>query len=138
MRLEPLYRLTFSYPEAFRSGDEGLLLARGRCEGRLTGRFTGTNRYRRRPDGTYLPELEGAVDTEDGGTVLLRLRGYGRPQDEPLGRVLAAITHVTGHEAYRWLNDVLGVAAREVRERRRVVLEVAEAVWEPLPATMEP
>ena len=48
MRLEPLYRVTFRYPEAFRAGDELLLIAQGRVEGRVEGRFRGANRARRR------------------------------------------------------------------------------------------
>ncbi len=136
MRLEPLYRLTFRYHEAFRSGGEGLLLARGRCEGRLAGRLAGANRYRRRHDGTYLPELEAAVETESGATVLLRLRGYGRPEDEPVGRVLVAITHSTADEDLVWLNDALGVGGGEVREGREIVIDVEQAVWEPLLGTM--
>ena len=35
MRLEPLYRLRFRYPEAFGAGDELLLFAEGRAEGRV-------------------------------------------------------------------------------------------------------
>jgi hypothetical protein len=32
VRLEPLYRLSFRYPESFRAGDELLLLTEGRAE----------------------------------------------------------------------------------------------------------
>jgi hypothetical protein len=44
MRLDPLYRITFAYRERLGAGDELLLLAEGRCEGRVTGRFRGANR----------------------------------------------------------------------------------------------
>jgi hypothetical protein len=129
VRLEPLYRLTFRYPESFRAGDELLLLAEGRAEGRVSGRFRGVNRARKSPDGTYLPALSGAIETDEGEHVLLTLVGRGAPQAEPQGRVVAAIVH-SADGAHAWLNDVLGVVAGEVRDKE-VVLEVTELVWEP-------
>lgn len=55
MRLEPLYRATFTTPEAWSvelagpAGTEGqsFLIAEGRCEGRLPGRLRGANYPRR-------------------------------------------------------------------------------------------
>jgi hypothetical protein len=138
VRLEPLYRVTFRYPEAFRAGDELLLIAQGRVEGRLEGRFRGANRARRRPDGSFLPDLSGAIATDDGATVLVHLTGYGHPEREPAGRVLAAVTHTADDERYAWIDGVLGVVAGEVRGGREIVLDVAELVWEPLDATITP
>ena len=48
MKLEPLYRIRFSYPESWMVTLEGgweqhLFLAEGRCEGAITGRFRGAN-----------------------------------------------------------------------------------------------
>lgn len=51
MRLEPLYRATFTTPEAWSvelagpAGTEGqsFLIAEGHCEGRLSGRLRGAN-----------------------------------------------------------------------------------------------
>jgi hypothetical protein len=131
VRLEPLYRLSFRYPESFRSGDERLLFAEGTADGRLAGRFRAANRAARLADGRYLPELQGAVTTADDATVLLRLVGYGRPDAEPVGRVLGAIQHTCADDRYGWLDGTLGVVAGEVRGRE-VVLDVAELVWEPL------
>ena len=51
MRLEPLYRVEFSYPEHYHiDGPDvgGIFLAEGRCEGALTGRFRGLNHPRLR------------------------------------------------------------------------------------------
>jgi hypothetical protein len=138
VRLEPLYRVTFRYPEAYRAAEELLLIAQGRVEGRVAGRFRGANRARRRPDGSFLPELNGAISTADGATVLVRLTGYGHPEQEPAGRVLAAITHTCDDDRYAWLDGVLGVVAGEVRGGREIVLDVAELVWEPLDATITP
>jgi hypothetical protein len=48
MRLEPLYRVRFTYPESWSVGLGGgwqqmFFLAEGRCEGMVTGRFRGAN-----------------------------------------------------------------------------------------------
>ena len=47
MRLEPLYRIRYTYPESWTVGLEGgweqhLFLAEGRCEGLISGRFRAT------------------------------------------------------------------------------------------------
>ena len=48
MRLEPLYRVRFTYPESWAVGLDGgwqqiFFIAEGRCEGSVTGRFRGAN-----------------------------------------------------------------------------------------------
>ena len=48
MRLEPLYRVRFTYPESWSVGLDGgwqqmFFIAEGRCEGSVTGRFRGAN-----------------------------------------------------------------------------------------------
>ena len=53
MRLEPWYRIRFTYPEGWVVGLEGgweqhLFLAEGRCEGSISGRFRGANFPQRR------------------------------------------------------------------------------------------
>ena len=132
MRLEPLYRLTFSYPEAYQTSRDRLLLAEGGCNGRVAGRFRGANRATLRADGAWLPDLEGVIETEDGATILLRLTGYGRPDAEPEGRVVAALTHTTDDARYAWLNETVCAVAGEVRGGRQIVLDVAELIWEPI------
>jgi hypothetical protein len=132
VRLEPLYRLTFRYPDARRAGDDMLLFAEGRAEGRVAGEFRGANRARRLPRGGFLPELHGAIRTDDDATVLLTLTGHGDPGADPDGRVVAAVVHATDAEAYAWLDGAVGAVAGEVRGGRVVVLDVAELVWEPL------
>ena len=135
MRLEPLYRIVFSYSESYRAADEWLLIGEGRCEGSLSGRFRCVNRPRRRPDGTFVPDLDAAVETDDGATVLLRLTGRGDPQAEPAGRVAVALRHVADDERYAWLDGAIGAGTGEVRDRT-IVLDVAEVVWEPLGDTI--
>ncbi len=142
MRLEPLYRLTFHYPEAWfveLEGERGVesehfLIAEGRCEGRVAGRFRGANHPRRRTDLTYLPDFQGLIETDDGAVLMVDLRGRAAPEGH--GRIVAFCTHVASDERYRWLNDGVCAVAGEVRGRREgrveIVLDVATLVWEPL------
>ena len=145
MKLEPLYRVTFHYPEAWfveLAGERGtesehFFIAEGRCEGRLAGRFRGANHPHRRTDLTYLPDFQGVIETDDGATIMFDYRGYGRSYPEERRQVVATATHLAGDERYRWLNDVVCAIAGEVRPRadgagREIHLEIAELVWEPL------
>jgi Protein of unknown function (DUF3237) len=146
VRLEPLYRVTFHYPEHWHAelaGPNGIesahfFIADGRCEGRINGRFRGANHPRRRTDETYLPDFQGAIETDDGATILFDLRGYGRAYPVGNRQVVGAATHISGDERYRWLNDVVCALAGEVRADREpgateIVLDVAELVWEEIP-----
>jgi Protein of unknown function (DUF3237) len=146
VRLEPLYRVTFRYPEAWfveLEGERGtesehFFIAEGRCEGRLEGRFRGANHPHRRTDLTYLPDFQGVIETDDGATVMFDYSGYGRAYPEGRRQVVASGTHISGDERYRWLNDVVCTIAGEVRPPEgagdtEIVLDVAELVWEPLP-----
>jgi hypothetical protein len=137
MRLEPLYRVRFSYPEAWfveLDGERGtesqhFFIAEGRCEGGISGRFRGANHPRRRTDLTYVPDFQGVIETDDGAAVAFDLSGFGRARD--YGReVVGTITHSTADERYADLNDALCVLTGEARERE-IRLEVAELVWEP-------
>jgi hypothetical protein len=135
VRLEPLYRVEFSYPEHYDvSGPEvrGIYFAEGRCEGALAGRFRGMNHPRLRPeDDTYLPDFQGVIETDDGARVAFDYRGYGRPRE--YGReVVGTAAHSTGDERYARLNDAVCVLAAEARERE-IRIDVAELIWEPLP-----
>ena len=111
-------------------------LAQGRCEGRISGRFRGANHPNRRGDGTFLPDFQGVIETDDGAELLFDYRGYGRAY--PVGRrqIVATGTHLSEDERYRWLNDSLSVGVGEVRsqpdESTELVVEWAELVWEPL------
>lgn len=146
MRLEPLYRATFTTPESWSveiGGEHGLethgfLIAEGRTEGRLSARYRGANVPRRRPDGVLTPDFRGVLETDDGATILFAWRGFTRPSVEgDPRRLVASVTHLSDDARYRWLNDVVGAIAGEVRPRDDgsgfdVVIEVGELVWEPL------
>ena len=136
MRLEPLYRVRLTTPERWSvalSGESGseaqsFLVAEGRCEGGVSGRFRAANFPRTRVDGTLLPDFRGVVETDDGAALLFTLRGYFRPAT---GGLVGSMTHVTGDERYTRLNDVVCAVAGEVGPDQ-VVLDVAELRWEPL------
>jgi Protein of unknown function (DUF3237) len=105
MRLEPLYRVRFTTPERWSvelSGSGGseaqsFLVAEGRCEGAVSGRFRAANFPRTRVDGTLLPDFRGVVETDDGAALLFTLRGYFRPGTSSL---VGSMTHVTDDDRY--------------------------------------
>jgi hypothetical protein len=90
-------------------------------------------------------DMRGFIETDDGATIMLEYRGYGRAY--PVGRrqVVGAATHLSDHEKYKRLNDAVCVLAGEVRvpdpppvplEQKDVTLvfSVAELIWEAPPA----
>src|SRR4051812_29063229 len=72
LRLEPLYRIRFTYSEGWGVELEGgweqlLFLAEGRCEGSVTGRFRGANFPQRRTStGPFVPDFRAVIETDDG------------------------------------------------------------------------
>lgn len=145
MKLEPLYRIRFSYPEDWVVGLEGgweqhLFLAEGRCEGSINGRFRGANfPLRRTAEGPFCPDFRAVIEADDGATIMLELHGYGRAH--PVGRrqIVGTVLHLSDSDRYRRLNDVVCVCVGEVRapsepdgERPALVVDVAELVWEPI------
>ena len=143
MRLQPLYRLRFSYPEGWAVDLEGgwqqhLYLAEGRCEGSITGRFRGANfPQRRTDDGPFVPDLRAAIETDDGATIMVELHGYGRAHPAGRRQIVGSVHHLSDDERYRRLNDVVCACAGEVRrspdqQSPDLVIDVAELVWEPI------
>ncbi len=145
MRLEPLYRCTFSPTESWHvmldgeagTEEQGFLLVEGRSQGRLTGRVRAANYPRQRPDRTVTPDFRGAIETDDGAVIVFSWQGYGRERDGSR-QLLGSITHLSDDARYLWLNDAMCVLTGEVRPldggRFDVVLEVSELIWEPIPA----
>jgi hypothetical protein len=144
VRLEPVYRATFWYPESWfveledERGVEAehFFIAEGRCEGRVEGRLRGANHPHRRTDLTYVPDFQGVIEDDDGATVLFDYRGYGRAYPVERRQVVGFAKHFSSDERYKWLNDVVCALMGEVRpgeERTEIVLDLAELVWEPLP-----
>lgn len=152
MRLEPLYRLRFVYPNSWETQLTGTLgaeeqhffLAEGRAEGRITGRFRASNAPRRRADGTFTPAFHGVIETDDGATVYVEFHGYGRTYPAGRRQWLVAGIHLSDAAPYKWLNDAIVVGTGEVRwdtppvtddpnASPDLVLDVAELIWEPIP-----
>ena len=145
LRLEHLYRVRFTYEEGWRVGledgwEQHLYIAEGRCAGSITGRFRGVNfPYRRTESGPFMPDFRGAIDTDDGATILFECHGYGRAYPPGRRQIVGSVLHVSEDERYRRLNDVVCVCVGEVRAPAdesesgpALVLEVAEQGWEPL------
>ena len=144
MRLEPLYRVRFTYSSGWTAGLAGsgssesqhFFLAEGRCEGRLNGRFLGANHPHRRSDGTFLPNFQGVIETDDGARILFDYRGYGRAYPARRRQIVASATHLSEDEGYRWLNDSLSVGVGEVPSQEdaptELVIEWSELVLEPI------
>lgn len=144
MRLEPLYRATWTTSESWRvelsgsAGTEGrsFFIAEGRTKGRLSGRLRAANYPRRRVDGTLTPDFRGVLETDDGASILFSWQGFVRPGSSGAAELLGSIIHVTNDERYRWLNDRIGVVVGEIQSRdggdSEIVVDVAELVWDPL------
>lgn len=150
MQLKPLYRIRFTYPGEWGvtlSGSRGTqafyyFIAEGRCEGRITGRYRGTNHPAQRVDGTFVPDFQGVIETDDGATILFDSHGYGRTYPAGRRQIVSTTTHISSDERYQWLNDVVCVGVGEVRAPSpdnpaqitvELVIDVAELIWEPLP-----
>jgi Protein of unknown function (DUF3237) len=91
MKLEPLYRLHFTYPEGWAVGlgggwEQHLYVAEGRCDGSISGRFRGADFPRRREDGTFRPDFRAVIETDDGATIMFEWHGYGRAYPVGPGR----------------------------------------------------
>jgi hypothetical protein len=89
MRLEPIYRVTFTTPEAWsvevagNTGIEGrsFLLAEGRATGRLSARYRAANFPRKRADGALVAEFRGVLETDDRGAILFEWQGLAVRSD---------------------------------------------------------
>jgi Protein of unknown function (DUF3237) len=145
MRLDPLYTVTFTTPEAWSvevasdAGIEGrgFLLAEGRSAGRLSARYRAANFPRKRSDGALVPEFRGVLETDDGAVILFEWQGLAVLSASGMRRLLGSLVHTTDAPRYRWLNDRVCAVEGEVRPRTDgsgfdVVLEVSEMVWEGL------
>ena len=139
MRLEPLYRVEFWYPEHYHvtaADSLHLFFAEGRCEGSISGRLRGANHPRFRADGVALPDFQGVIETDDGATVWFDYRGFGKARADETREVVGTAFHQCEREPYAQLNASACVLVGESRRREdgfaSIVLEVAEVVWEPL------
>jgi hypothetical protein len=145
MRLEDLYRVTFTTTESWsvtRPGADGaegqsFLIAEGRAEGRLSARYRAANYPRRRADGALEPSFRGVLETDDGATILFHWEGLASMTPSGMRQLLGTLQHVTDDDRYIWLNDRVCAIEGEVRPRVDgngfdVVVDVTLITWEPL------
>lgn len=143
MRLDPIYTVTFTTPEAWSvslegdAGTEGrsFLLAEGRSTGRLSARYRAANFPRKRVDASLVPEFRGVLETDDGATILFEWQGLAVLTETGMRRLVGSLVHTTDDTRHRWLNDRVCAVEGEVRHRADasgfdVVFEVSEMVWE--------
>jgi hypothetical protein len=145
LRLAPLYRIRFTYPESWTVSLDGgweqhLFLAEGRCEGAVSGRFRGANfPLRQGPDGPFRPDFRAVIESDDGPTIMFEWHGYGRAYPPGRRQIVGAVFHSSDDDRYRRLNDAVCVCVGEVRApadpaqpEPDLVLDVAELIWEPI------
>jgi hypothetical protein len=130
VRLEPLYRARFTTPESWSAkltgpaGTEGrsFLLAEGRCEGRISGRYRGANFPRHRVDGVLTPDFRGVLETDDGASILFSWQAYTRQAPDGRRHLVGGMTHLSGVRALPLAQRCLlrGRRRGAVTPRRRV------------------
>ena len=149
MQLKPLYQVRFRYPNDWAvelTGSAGkeeqhFFFAEGTCTGTLTGRFRAANHPRRRTDLTFVPDIQGVIETDDGALVYIDYQGYGRAYPKGRRQIVGAAWHVSSHDKYKWLNDCICVLAGEVRYPDKpaeeikqmdveLVCDISELIWE--------
>jgi len=141
--------------------EDHFYFAEGGCDGRISGRFRGSNHPHRRTDETFAMNLQGFIETDDSALIMLDYQGYGRSSDrsQELYKLIPAANpatkrrrqvvdcakHTTDSEKYRWLNDVVCTIAGEGRARKEIppeqlkqadgklVFRVGEVIWESPP-----
>jgi hypothetical protein len=140
-----LYRMRMKYTRGWsveldspgKSESQHFFLGEGRCDGRIAGNFHAANHPLRRTDGTFLPDVQGVIETDDGATIYFDHRGYGRAYPEGRRQVLARGTHISSDNRYSWLNDSIAVAVGEVRSLEsggvEIVLDWFEVLGSAIP-----
>ena len=147
MRLESLYSARFSTPDRWSVQLDGahgiesqsLLFAQGSCEGQVTGSLRAANFPRLRTDDTLTPDFRGVIETNDGAAILFTCRGYVHTAPDGIRQLVGAMTHISDHERYRWLNNVICAVTGVVEARANghgteVALEISQLIWEPASA----
>ena len=147
VRLEPLYRVRFTYPEGWTVALEGgweqhFFLAEGTCEGAVTGRFRGVNfPLRRTAVGPFVPDFRAVHRDRRRRDDHVRVpRGTAAPTHRGGGR---SSERSTACERRRQLSaaERCRLARARVRCARPadpgqqssdLVLDVAELIWEPI------
>jgi hypothetical protein len=83
-------------------------------------------------------DMQGVIETDDGATITLDYKGYGRAYPKGRRQVVGAAWHLSNHEKYHKLNDAVCAIAGEVRaptpeKPGELMFAVSELVWEAPP-----
>src|SRR5262249_4284312 len=115
MRLEPLYRVRFTYPESWSVGLDGgwqqmFFIAGGRCEGSVTGRFRGEIfPGKEGAGGASGPVFRAVIEPAAGAVSMVELHGYGRPYPPERRQIVGSVFHLADRAPYSRLNDAVCV-----------------------------
>lgn len=146
--LKHLYRMQMYYTKAWLEELEGETgteaqfygILEGSVEGeQINGRFHIANFPRRRTDGNFMPDAGGVMETEDGATIMLEMRGVSYYSDEGSSpQVVFGVQHYTGAKEYRWLNNRFTVAVGEMQPREddgptEFIYDIYVVNWAPRP-----
>ena len=129
MRLEPLCHVTMTYgPDSSWQrpfgtpddpGEEEYGFGTG--EGGVTGDvFKGSMRWanfpRRREDGVWTPDLRGYITADDGGELIVSIRGLSIDETSPHPRraIAGRLEFTTEHHPLKWLNTAFVVGEGEI------------------------
>ena len=133
MRLEPLYRIRFTYPESWTVGLDGgwqqlFFLAEGRCEGWVTGRFRGANYPRKQgAGGPFRPDFRAVIEADDGAVIMVEWHGYGRAYPPERRQIVGSVFHLADREPYSRLNDAS--ASAPARFAHRAIQLRLDLIW---------
>jgi hypothetical protein len=71
---------------------------------------------------SFLSDVRGIIETDDGASIFFTARGYSRPLESPTSRwYVAAVTFTAEDDPYRWLNTAFGVQEGPVELREGIV-----------------
>ncbi len=76
------------------------------------------------------------IETNDDAAILFTCRVYVHTAPAGVRQLVGAMTHISDHERYRWLNNVICPVTGVVEPRAdehgsEVVLEISQLIWEP-------
>jgi hypothetical protein len=79
------------------------------------------------------------LETNDGAAIPFTCHGYVHTGPDGVRQLVGAMTHISDHERYKWLNNVICAVTGVVEPRAdgpgsEVVLEVSQLIWEPASA----
>ena len=77
--------------------EDHFYFAEGKVEGRISGRFRGSNHPHRRTDETFAMNIQGFIETDDSALIMLDYQGYGRSSDrsQELYKLIPAVNPAT-------------------------------------------